>query len=215
LLLESPNFHESIPSKSGVSYSAMKRPKGIPADDALEILLTGNLHFVENHQEHASRATNVVRNLDQEQRPLAVYIGCSDARVPPDVIFDTNLGDLYTVRTAGHVLGRTSIGTVEYAVAVLGVNLVVVLGHGNCGAVTSALSKDDTIGFAPVLEPIRERVEMAGGGMTVDEAVRLNARHTAEQLKLSRPVFEKMLAEGTLKIVPAYYDMKTGSVTLL
>lgn len=177
--------------------------------------MTGNRHFAENHQEHASRASNVVRKLDQEQRPLAVIVGCSDARVPPDVIFDTNLGDLYTIRTAGHVIGAVSIGTVEYAVSVLGVNLVVVLGHGYCGAVTSALSEDYTLGFAPVLEPIRERVEKAGGGMTVDEAVRLNARHTAEQLKSSRPVFEKMIAEGTLKIIPSYYNMRTGLVTLL
>lgn len=193
----------------------MERPKGISADEALETLLTGNRHFVENHQEHASRSPNVVRNLNQEQRPLAVFVGCSDARVPPDVIFDTNLGDLYTIRTAGHVIGAVSIGTVEYAVMVLGVNLVVVLGHGSCGAVTSALSDVETIGLAPVLEPIRERIDSAGGGMTVDEAVRLNARLTAEQLKSSRPAFQKMVADGTLKIVPAHYNMRTGLVTLL
>ena len=193
----------------------MERPKGIPADQALEILLTGNRHFVENHQENASRASSIVRKLDQEQKPLAVIVGCSDARVPPDVIFDTHLGDLFTIRTAGHVIGAVSLGTVEYAVMVLGVNLVVVLGHGYCGAVTSALSDAETIGLAPVLAPIREVVEKAGGNMSVDEAVRLNARHTAELLITSRPTFQKMIDEGTLKIVATYYDLNTGTVELL
>jgi carbonic anhydrase len=182
----------------------------------LEELLEGNRRFFEERQVHphasSARRMEVVRG----QEPFAIILACSDSRVPPEILFDQGLGDLFVVRTAGNVIDDTALGSIEYAVAHLGVRLVVVLGHTNCGAVGAAMKGGGAKGhLGSVMKALHGAVEEARRlqGDTHDLASRRNVELTVAGLKSSEPILAPLA--GGLDVVGCYYDLGTGRVRVI
>lgn len=167
--------------------------------------------------------------LVEEQNPVAVILGCSDARVPVEIVFDQGLGDLFVIRVAGNVVAPSQIGSVEFAVEKFDTRLVIVLGHSGCGAVTACV---DTLlnpnqNYRPNLQSIVDRIRpsvynlheigtASGRPLTPDElveqAIRANVRMSVSQLKHGSRFLEDMVRKGEVMIVGAEYDLKTGRV---
>lgn len=154
----------------------------------------------------------------QGQAPFAVIVTCSDSRVPPEIVFDQALGSLFVIRIAGNVVDHFAIGSIEYGVSVLGAELVLVLGHSNCGAVEGALKglKFDNH-IQEVLDTIQPAIHAVKGdaGNILEKAIKANVRHVEETLKTSKPVLANLLNQGKLSVVGAYYDLATGKVEFL
>ncbi|MDQ3288365.1 MAG: carbonic anhydrase [Pseudomonadota bacterium] len=190
------------------------------ADEALELLKEGNRLFLRN--ELPPRIDSAERRLEiaRTQTPFAVLVSCSDSRVPPEALFGRGLGDLFIVRVAGNTVSAAGQGSIEYAVAELGVPLIVVMGHERCGAVAAALSvvKDHTdfpgsIGemVQPILPAAIATREEPGDWL--DNAVRRNVVNVVERLEVSGGLIQEPLASGKLKIVGARYDLDDGRVS--
>lgn len=183
--------------------------------EGLEELLEGNRRFREGGALAPRRDPERRRAVATKQAPWAAVLTCSDSRVSPELLFDQGLGDLFVVRTAGHVLDRGALGSLEYAVEHLGVSLVVVLGHSSCGAVTAAVGGargPGAVGW--VLAAIRPAIqaEAAENADAVDTAAREHARLTAEALEAA---LSHAAAAGEVRVVPSFYDLVTGKVELL
>jgi carbonic anhydrase len=203
-----------------VASSMAGESAGVGADEALSRLLNGDKRFVAGKSEEPTGAALVERRhvLAKDQKPFAVILGCSDSRVPPELIFDVTLGDIFVVRTAGEVVDAIVLGSLEYAVEHLGTKLIVVLGHERCGAVTAAVSGATDTGDIPdVLKAISPAVEETKGqsGDAIENAVRANARDIARRLQSSGPIIAPRVQSGEVKIVAAYYSLDTGQVELL
>ena len=203
-----------------VASSMAGESAGVGADEALSRLLNGDKRFVAGKSEEPTGAALVERRhaLAKDQKPFAVILGCSDSRVPPELIFDVTLGDIFVVRTAGEVVDAIVLGSIEYAIEHLGTKLIVVLGHERCGAVTAAVSGATDTGDIPdVLKAISPAVEETKGqsGDAIENAVRANARDIARRLKSSGPIIAPRVQSGEVKIVAAYYSLDTGQVELL
>lgn len=189
----------------------------VSAEQALSELLSGNLRFI-GGQRTAEKAGAARRaEVAAGQHPLAVVVGCSDSRVPPEIVFDQGLGDLFVVRSAGHVLGGVALGSIEYAVEHLHVPLILVLGHSGCGALKAALEGHEATGYlARVVEPLVSVAEEARrrGSDPLDHAVTLNVQRVMTQLQ-DDPRLGVLARSGSLKIAGARYDLHTGVVTLV
>lgn len=191
----------------------------LSADEALDRLMKGNEAFLADNQPPAALSRKRRLEIAQNQAPFAVLVSCSDSRVPPEALFGQGLGDLFIVRVAGNTVSAEGLGSIEYAVAELGVPLIVVMGHERCGAVAAAVTivRDGTsfpgaIGemVGPILPAaIRARSEQ---GDWVDNAVRRNVVDVVERLKISGKLIEDPLATGKLRIVGARYDLDDGRV---
>jgi len=195
-------------------------PAPVGADEALSRLLNADKRFVAGKSNEPTGAALVGRRhaLAKDQKTFAVILGCSDSRVPPELIFDVTLGDIFVVRTAGEVVDAIVLGSLEYAIEHLGTKLIVVLGHERCGAVTAAVSGATDTGDIPdVLKAISPAVEETKGqsGDAIENAVRANARDIARRLKSSGPIIAPRVQSGEVKIVAAYYSLDTGQVELL
>ena len=203
-----------------VASSMAGESAGVGADEAPSRLLNGDKRFVAGKSEEPTGAALVERRhaLAKDQKPFAVILGCSDSRVPPELIFDVTLGDIFAVRTAGEVVDAIVLGSLEYAIEHLGTKLIVVLGHERCGAVTAAVSGATDTGDIPdVLKAISPAVEETKGqsGDAIENAVRANARDIARRLKSSGPIIAPRVQSGEVKILAAYYSLDTGQVELL
>ena len=192
----------------------------VSADDALRRLLSGDKRFVAGKSEEPHNAALIERRhtLAKDQKPFAVIVSCSDSRVPPELIFDVTLGDIFVVRTAGEVVDAVALGSIEYAIEHLGTRLIVVLGHQRCGAVSAAVSGATETGDIPdVLKAISPAVEETKGqsGDPIDNAVRANARDIAKRLQNAGPIIAPRVQTGEVKIVAAYYSLDTGQVELV
>ena len=192
----------------------------VSADDALRRLLSGDKRFVAGKSEESHGAALIERRhtLAKDQKPFAVIVSCSDSRVPPELVFDVTLGDLFVVRTAGEVVDAVGLGSIEYAIEHLGTRLIVVLGHQRCGAVSAAVSGGTETGDIPdVLKAIMRAVEETKGQSRdpIDNAVRANARDIAKRLQTGGPIIPPLVRTGEVKIVAAYYSLDTGQVELL
>jgi carbonic anhydrase len=214
-----PSIEEVLAEKFG---PAPERPApgtaSVQAGEMLERLLRGNHRFVTGKQEHPNQAASYRRDLAAGQHPVAAILGCADSRVPPEIIFDQGLGDLFTVRVAGNVVDDATLGSLEYAVEHLGVPLIIVLGHSGCGAVQAALAGGQVRGqIHRLVTAIKPAVLSAAGapGEPLDQAVRTNVDMVVRQLRAACPVLAPLVAQGKLVIVGAYYDIVTGSVELL
>ncbi len=184
----------------------------------IEKLLTGNKRFIAGRPAHPIQTAEKRVELAAGQHPFAVIVGCSDSRVAPERIFDRRQGELFVVRTAGHVLDDVVLGSVEYAVEYLDVSLVLVLGHRGCGAVAAALAGRAVEGHvAMVLAAVRMAVSagQAQPGDPLDNAVRASIRHTVQALQASSPALARRVGEGKLEIHGAYYDLVSGTVEIL
>ncbi|MFC5380709.1 carbonic anhydrase [Aquipuribacter nitratireducens] len=188
-------------------------------DEAWRTLTEGNRRFAEDRAERPNADLGTRRAAVAGQAPFAAVLGCSDSRVAAELVFDRGLGDLFVVRTAGHVVDTAVLGSLEFAVDALGVALVVVLGHHSCGAVAAAVATDAG-GPAPggfvrdVVDLVTPSVhEAAGRGRSqVDEVVRTHAEVTAHALLARSDVLRERTDGGGLGVVAAAYDLAEGVV---
>lgn len=169
---------------------------------------------------HPRQTTYHRQTLVEGQHPFAAILSCSDSRVPSELIFDQGLGDLFIVRTAGHAVNDLVLASLEYAVYALKVPLIMVVGHAQCGAVTSVMraEADHLPGHLPqlaaLLRPALSGVDPASDD-AIAHAIRANARATARSLTDSSPILSEALLIQHLKVVAAHYDLATGQVELL
>jgi carbonic anhydrase len=181
-------------------------------------LLTSNRRYASGAGHHPRQSAYRRAEILPGQHPVAVVIGCSDSRVPPEIIFDCGLGDLFVIRTAGHAIDEAAFASVQYVVEHLGVGLIVVLGHSRCGAVQAAVEEMRAPGPLGVLiERLRPAVMAAAGrdGDLLDNAIIENVRLTIARLRGEEPILPELVAEGKLTVVGAYYDLGSGLVTLI
>jgi carbonic anhydrase len=180
--------------------------------------MNGNQRFVNGWPDRPNQSAYRRREVVGGQHPFAVILSCSDSRVPPEIVFDQGLGDLFVMRVAGNVLSGVVIGSVEYAVEHLQVPLVTVLGHDSCGAVTEAVKGVHLPGhLGALIEVLRPAVDIAKahGGDVVSHAIDANVRITVTQLKESQPILAPWVNDGKVKIVGARYHLESGVVNLL
>lgn len=199
---------------------ASEESSGIGADAALQKLMDGNSRFVSGSMSHPDQSSERRAEIVSAQHPFAVVVGCSDSRVPPEVLFDQGLGDIFVIRTAGEVMDNATIGSIEYAAEHLSVPLVVVLGHDSCGAVKAAVAGGEAPGqIAYLAEAIAPAVAKANETATKDEllneSIDVNTEMVVDQLKSTEPILSEYVKEGKLKIVGARYHLDSGKVDLL
>jgi carbonic anhydrase len=193
-------------------------PAGPTPDAVLKELGEGNARFVSGKVKHPNASAARRTELAKGQHPKAAILGCADSRVPPELVFDEGLGDLFVVRVAGNVADPIDIASVEYSVEHLGVGVVVVLGHHSCGAVKATVDSggkaEGNLGaLVAEIEPAVEQAKAAPGkeGL-VDDSVHANAKRTAQALVERSPVLKKAVEEKKLRIVSAVYDLASGKV---
>ncbi len=191
------------------------------AADALNRLREGNRRFVAGETTKSSVINPASRaELVGSQHPFAVILACSDSRVPVQLVFDEGPGDLFIIRVAGNVAAPTQIGSIEYAVTQLGAQLVVVLGHSECGAVSAALdslARQEPLPSAnleAIVEEIRPALEGLGE-ISLDEAVLANVRRSIDCLKTGSPILDQLIESGDLLVAAATYSLSTGEVTFV
>ncbi|MBI4869855.1 MAG: carbonic anhydrase [Candidatus Wallbacteria bacterium] len=202
---------------AAVSAMAGHDAAGMDPDMALRELLDGNRRYVESRRAFPHQDSVLRRRLASGQHPIAIVLGCADSRVPPEIVFDQGLGDLFTVRVAGELPDTLTLGSIEYAVEHLGAHLIVVLGHEKCGAVDAALHATTASGhIAALLAAIRPVIQGAheAGHDQLDSAVRANVRHVVDELKADAPLAAG-IKSGQVKIVGGEYDLDSGRVELL
>lgn len=185
---------------------------------ALRKLKQGNQRYVLAQQEHPNQSPDRRRKLLKGQKPFAVILSCSDSRVPPEIIFDQGLGDLFVVRVAGNIVDDVVLGSIEYAAEHLPVSLVMVLGHSQCGAVTATLQGKASTGHLPsiaaAIQPAMKDIE-PGSHDLVEQVSKANAKRVAEQLASAAPILAHLVEAGKIQVVAAYYDLQTGQVEIL
>lgn len=197
--------------------AAEEHPAGMPADKALALLREGNDRYIGHHETHPDASLERRAELTKGQHPYAVILGCADSRVPPELVFDAGLGDLFVIREAGNVVDNVVLGSVEYAVEHLGVRLIMVLGHEKCGAVTAAINHTKEAHISSIVKAIQPAVQSSKRepGDAVHNCVLANARRVAGQLRNARPVLSHAVEKGELRVVAADYDLATGKVSIL
>ncbi len=186
--------------------------------EALDRLIEGNRRFMEDRSEHPRRDAAQRAMLRKGQRPFAAIVGCADSRVPAELIFDQGLGDLFMVRVAGNVAAPVVIGSIEYAVAILGVKIVAVLGHEGCGAVQTALEDGPvTDSIQIIMNEIRPVVAEVGKTATdvLDAVVRANIINVSKALVSRSDTIRSRVERGDLLIVPLLYEFENGHVEQL
>ena len=201
----------------------------ISAREALERLKEGNRRFVSGSTDSRFRTGQEHRNtLVGGQEPFAVVLGCSDSRVPTEIIFDQGLGDLFVIRVAGNIVAPSLIGSVEFAAEQFGTELVVVLGHSGCGAVEATLSelsrpssersknlRSIVERIRPSVEPLLEDEDDWTHETLMELAIRANIRNSAEQLTRGSTILQRLSEEKRLLVVGAEYSLQSGAVEML
>jgi carbonic anhydrase len=198
----------------------------VPATDALQRLREGNLRFVSNIRGSDAFVSHMRRaELTAGQQPFAIVLGCSDSRVPAEIVFDQGLGDLFVIRVAGNIVAPSQVGSVEFAAARYGTRLVVVLGHSQCGAILATIeelrmpTERQAHNLHAIVDRVRPSVEgllaRAAGQDTealVQQAVRANIRASVHHLRHGSPVLEQLIRDEGLLVVGAEYSLETGVV---
>ena len=194
------------------SLAAMK-----PAE-ALEQLKQGNGRFLAGAAPRDLRAQ--VKATASGQYPFAAVLSCMDSRVPPEIVFDQGIGDLFVVRVAGNVADTDDLGSLEYATKVVGSKLILVMGHTSCGAVKGAIDDVKLGNLTFLLEKIHPAVKAAGPGTTkdhayVDRVAEANVRQTIREIREKSPIIRELADSGKIGLGGAMYDVATGKVTFL
>ena len=195
------------------------------AREALDRLREGNRRFVGDASARDTFADPRRRELAAGQEPFAIILGCSDSRVPAEIVFDQGLGDLFVIRVAGNIVAPSQIGSVEFAAGRFGTRLVVVLGHSSCGAILATLeelrrpSGDQSRNLRAIVDRIRPSVEpllatelRRDPDALVRQAVRVNIQVSADHLRHGSGVLEQLIKEDGLLVVGAEYSLETGVV---
>jgi len=218
----------------------------IPPTEALSRLKEGNSRFISGNVQHphessderayiakysyenpgaislgmtSEQAAKRRGELTKSQHPFAIILSCSDSRVPPELVFDEGLGDLFIVRVAGNVLNNEGLGSIEYGVDVLGAHIIVVLGHQSCGAVDAAMKTVAAKGTAPghiqslvtAIKPVVNETPTAD----LDTMIKANVKHVVDALRSSKPILKTKVDSGDVQVVGGYYTLDTGAVTFL
>jgi carbonic anhydrase len=196
-------------------------PSSVPADQGLQMLIDGNKRFVAGNLTSFSNLAEDRTQLANGQSPFAVVVCCSDSRVPPELVFDQTLGQLFVVRTAGQVIDEAARGSIVYGVDFLKAPLLLVLGHSGCGAVDAAiaaLAGNPIPGYAyrfaegigPAIQSVRNEP-----GDQLDNAIRANIEMGVEQLRTAEPDLAAAVGSGQLTVAGGYYELASGEVSLL
>jgi carbonic anhydrase len=199
----------------------------IPAREALERLREGNRRFASNRRGTDALPTDARRaELAAGQQPFAIILGCSDSRVPAEIVFDQGLGDLFVIRVAGNIVAPSQVGSVEFAAARFDTRLVVVLGHSQCGAIVATIEElqRPTESQSRNLRAIVDRVRPAVEGLLatdlrhnpdalVTQGVRANIRRSVDHLRHGSQVLEQLIQDEGLVVIGAEYSLETGVVT--
>lgn len=193
----------------------------ITGPEALELLREGNRRFASDMGEGGVTTQTRRRELTAGQEPFAIILGCSDSRVPAEIVFDQGLGDLFVIRVAGNIVAPSGIGSVEFAASRFGTRLVIVLGHSACGAIQATLeelsrpSEDQSRNLRSIVDRIRPSVEGLASsdfGDLVQKAVRANIIASVRQLRHGSDVLEQLIRNDGLLIVGSEYSLETGLV---
>ena len=210
---------------AGAFAFASESGSGISTDEALKKLMDGNLRFVANQLTiKDSSGPGTRQALAAGQRPYAIILSCSDSRVPPEIIFDKGLGEIFVVRVAGNIPDPVILGSIEYATEHFGSPIIVVLGHKRCGAVTAAVESQGhphgNIGaiittIAPAVEQARKDAPGASKSDLVESAIDYNIKLVAKSLLKQSPVIRSLAEAGKVKIISAKYDLDDGTVRIL
>jgi len=220
---------------AGLAVASSHSGPGVSPDEALQKLMDGNKRYVENQMTGNKLCDLPTRtSLSKSQKPYAIILACSDSRVPPEMIFDKGLGEVFVVRVAGNVPDPVVLGSIEYAAEHLGSPLVMVLGHERCGAVTATVdAKGKSTGSAnidaivkaiePNVKPATRNCDACKGEMKCSETkkselvecvIDANAKTVAANLTKKSRILKHLVAEKKIKIVAAKYDLDDGVVTL-
>jgi carbonic anhydrase len=184
-------------------------------DEALRALVEGNARFAQGKVTNPHRTLTRLQELGTRQAPFAAVLACSDSRVPVEILFDQGFGDIFVARVAGNIASSEVIGSLEYATAVLGAKLVLVLGHSACGAVKATMQGEAVPGQIGSLYPyIRPAVDRAQSH-DVDTVVVENVRTQVNILRAASPVLAGGIREGTANVVGGMFDFRTGLVTIV
>jgi carbonic anhydrase len=182
---------------------------------ALKLLIKGNETFMNGKPTRPNQSARRRREVASGQSPFAIVVGCSDSRIPPELVFDRGIGDLFIVRTAGNVLDDAVLGSIEYAVLHLGVRLIVVLGHSSCGAVKAAMDDHPDPGHIPhlvnAIRPAVEKARRMSGDLHLN-AVRANTAGVVMGLRNAPPILAGLAKKDRLKVIGAIYHLDSGKV---
>ncbi len=192
---------------------------GVAPAEAISKLKEGNGRYTSGNLQHPGQTSERRAELAKTQHPFATILSCSDSRVPPEIVFDQGLGDLFIVRVAGNVINDEGLGSVEYSVDHLGSRLILVLGHQNCGAVKAARETIAAKGNAPghiesLVTAIKPAVE-ATAKEDLDATIKANAKHVVQALRSSTPILKAEVDSGKIQVIGGYYSLDTGAVTFL
>lgn len=189
----------------------------IPGDIAFDMLKKGNYRFSSDTMKHPHQNKERRNKLLVTQRPFAVIVTCSDSRIVPEIIFDQGLGDLFVIRNAGNDLDEHVLGSVDYAITHLGVNLVIVLGHESCGAVGEAMKgATGNPEIDSLINSIKPAIDLCKkeNRYTLDNIIKAHAIQDAQEI-LADKNLENYMKKHDVKIVPAYYNLQSGQVEFL
>ncbi len=188
--------------------------KGVSPDAALKVISDGNKRFVAGTPERPNQSPAHRAKVALKQTPHTVVVTCSDSRLSPELIFDQGIGDLFVVRTAGNTADPENLGSVEYATAVLGARLVVVLGHDKCGAVDAAMKGGKLPGNIPAaVKPIQRALPKTK--ISLDEGIAINVKAVEKVLSTKNKMTADMVKSGQITVKGAIYDMASGTVRFL
>jgi carbonic anhydrase len=191
----------------------------VPPAEAISKLKEGNGRYTSGNLQHPGQTAERRTELAKSQHPFAGIVSCSDSRVPPEILFDQGLGDLFIVRVAGNVINDEGLGSIEYTVDHLGTRLILVLGHQRCGAVDAARETIAAKGKAPghiqsLVTAIKPAVE-ATAKDDLETTIKANVKNVVQALRSSTPILKAKVDSGDIQVIGGYYSMDTGAVTFL
>lgn len=203
-------------SCASMNANAFEKNSPVAPETSLQKLIEGNNRYVLDKSEKPRQNSARRSETAESQHPFAIVVTCSDSRVPPEILFDQGIGDLFIIRTAGNVIDSAAIGSIEYAAEHLGVQLIVVLGHERCGAVSAAVKGGEAPGqistLVKYIEPAVEKAKHIKTGGLIDNAINENVSNTVEKIAESEPILKELREKGKLKVTGAYYDLDSGAV---
>ncbi len=189
-----------------------------PVYEALQDLIAGNERFIAGNTIHPNQSPDIREKLARGQSPKVAVIACADSRVSPEIVFDQGLGDLFVTRVAGNVANDMILGSLEYAVGHLGVELIVVLGHERCGAIIAAVQGGTAPGhIGSIIEAIAPAVAKTNEltDNRIDDVAKENVRIVVGQVESAAPILNERVKEGRLKVVGAVYHLGSGTVEII
>jgi len=207
-----------LATAAGVEFAMPRRviaQSTLTPDAALQELLDGNKRFISRRLTACEQDLAILKqNTIEKQEPFAAVLSCADSRVPIELVFDQTIGHIFVTRIAGNIASSEIIASLEYGAGVLGTEVIMVMGHGGCGAVKATIQAKEVPGQISALYPhIQPAVDQAGPNL--EAATKANAKIQAALLRQSSTVIAALVKEKKVKVVAAYYDIGTGAVSLL